>query len=140
MHFYFPFCFWDIHWWQTAPLPLRNLNIFFKCWSKYKCRDMFGICTCWGFPKHPQDIKVHEVFTEIFLIKDKWYDSRTSSKLIKIDEKLMKSAHFVSKVIDSTSLIDFSKRIIIDIDVPVSRIIFRTKSSVFMRFSCVFIN
>ena len=76
MYFYFPFCFWDIHWWQTAPLPLRNLNIFFMCWSKYKCRDMFGICTCWGFPKHPQHIKVHEVFTEIFLIKDKWYDSR----------------------------------------------------------------
>ena len=60
---------------------------------------------------------------------------KNSSKLIEIDENLMKSTHFVSRVINSTS------KTIIDIDAPKSnQNNLVTESLVFMRFSSISIN
>ena len=39
----------NIQWWQTAPAAVKNLNISFKCCSKYKSRDSSEICLSWGF-------------------------------------------------------------------------------------------
>ena len=38
-----------IMWWQTAHAAVKNLNISFKCCSKYKSMDSFEICSSWGF-------------------------------------------------------------------------------------------
>ena len=55
---------WDEHrliqWWQTAPAAGKNLNIFFKCCSKYKFRDSFEICSSWRFQNTPNILKLIE--------------------------------------------------------------------------------
>ena len=50
----------QIQWWQTAPAAAKNLNISFKCCSKYKLRDSFEICLFWGFQNTPNMLKLIE--------------------------------------------------------------------------------
>ena len=92
-----------VQWWQTAPAAVRNLNISFKCCSKYKSRDSFEICLPWGFQNTPNMLKLIEFWLRYLRSKTNDMILKISSKLIKIDEKIMKSTHFVSKVINSTS-------------------------------------
>ena len=99
-----PYRDWKLHiqWWQTAPAAVKNLNISFKCCSKYKSRDSFEICLSWGFQNTPNMLKLIEFWLRYLRSKTNDMILKNSSKLIKIDKNLMKSIHFVSKVINST--------------------------------------
>ena len=95
--------FLHIQWWPPAPAPVKNLNISFKCCSNCKSRDSFGFCSSWGFQNTPNMLKLIEFWLRYLRSKTNDRILKISSKLIKIDENLMKSTHFVSKVINSTS-------------------------------------
>ena len=81
----------------------KTHNISFKCCSKHKSRDSFGFCSSWGFQNTPNMLKLIEFWLRYLRSKTNDRILKISSKLIKIDENLMKSTHFVSKVINSTS-------------------------------------
>ena len=81
----------------------KTRNISFKCCSKHKSRDSFGFCSSWGFQNTPNMLKLIEFWLRYLRSKTNDRILKISSKLIKIDENLMKSTHFVSKVINSTS-------------------------------------
>ena len=92
-----------IQWWPPWPLPCKTLNIYLKCCSKCKSRDSFKICSSWGFQNTPYMFKLIEFWLRYLRSKTNDMILKISSKLIEIDENLLKSIHFVSKVINSTS-------------------------------------
>ena len=81
----------------------KTLNIYLKCCSKCKSKDSFKNCLSWGFQNTPNMLKLIEFWLRYLRSKTNDMILKISSKLIKIDENLMKSTHFVSKVINSTS-------------------------------------
>ena len=80
----------------------KTLNIYLKCCSKSKSRDSSKNCSSWGFQNTPNMFKLIKFWLRY--LRSKTNDIiKISSKLIERDENLMKSIHFVSKVINSTS-------------------------------------
>ena len=88
-----------LQWWQTAPAAVKNLNISFKCCSKYKSMDSFEICLSWGFQNTPNMLKLIEFWLRYLRSKTNDMILKNSSKLIEIDENLMKTKLFVTKII-----------------------------------------
>ena len=88
-----------IQWWQTAPAAVKNLNISFKCCFKYKFRESFEICSSWGFQNTPNMLKLIEFWLRYMRSKTNDMILKNSSKLIEIDENLMKTKLFVTKII-----------------------------------------
>jgi len=81
----------------------KTRNISSKRCSKHKSRDSSGLCSSRGFQNTPNMLKLIEPRLRYLRSKTNDRIPKISSKLIKIDENLMKSTHFVSKVINSTS-------------------------------------
>ena len=94
--------FMHIQWWPPWPSPVKNLNISFKCCSKCKSRDSFGNCSSWGCQNTPNMLRLIEFWLRYLRSKTNDMILKSSSKLIEIDKNLIKSIHFVSKVINST--------------------------------------
>ena len=80
----------------------KTRNISFKCCSKYKSRDSFGNSWSWGFQNTPNMLRLIEFWLRYLRSKTNDMILKSSSKLIEIDKNLIKSIHFVSKVINST--------------------------------------
>ena len=111
-----PYRDWKLHiqWWQTAPAAVKNLNISFKCCSKYKSRDSFEICLSWGFQNTPNMLKLIVFWLRYLRSKINGMILKNSSKLIEIDENLMKTKLFVTKIILVTMGASMSIRIIFE--------------------------
>ena len=76
----------------------KTLNISFKCCSKFKSRDSFGNCLSWGFQNTPNMLKLIEFWLRYLRSKTNDMILKISSKFIEIDENLMKTKLFETKI------------------------------------------
>ena len=80
----------------------KTRNISFKCCSKCKFRDSFGFWSSLGFQNTPNMLKFIEFWLRYLRSKTNDIILKNSSKMIEIDENLMKTKLCVTKIILDT--------------------------------------